>query len=373
MAGNMGELQNRKILFLIPTLKSGGAERVMATLANEWCKENDITFLLFDNEIFYYIEPEVHVKYMGLMPRKGKWNRRFSIPVVEHKRCRYIYDEIKNGQYDFVLSFCGTTNIFASIVSILQKDKKIIVSERANLASESRLMRMFAYCLYRKTKAVICQNNKTREHFVQWNFRNHLLVLPNPVNFSDIPDKRCHDFRKEIVTVGRLCKEKNHKLLIEAFSEVSNDYPEYILKIYGEGELKKELRDMIWGMGLDSKVKLMGTSKKVMEYVDQSAVFVLSSDTEGFPNALVEAMAVGMPVISSRFATGVAEELITDGENGYLFNVGDRAGLVSALRKLLAREGEFLSFADKNRKVAEQYRDSVIAARWLSDIDRICS
>lgn len=361
----------RKILLLIPSLGAGGAERVMVTLANEWSKKNDVTFMVFnDGTSFYDLEPKVHVKGMNLMPGKGRLVRSFSIPIMEYKRFRYLYKEVKNEQYDFVLSFCWTMNVMASLVSILQKDKTIVISERSDPTKYPKWLQALICYFYQKNTAVVCQTNIVKEYFLKRNFKNNLLVLPNPVNFADIPTERCVDFNKEIVTVGRLHKAKNHKLLIDAFNEISRKYPQYLLKIYGMGELEKELRDQIESLGLCNKVKLMGTKKRVMYEVNSSAIFVLASNHEGFPNALIEAMAVGMPVISSRFAT-IADDLIVEGENGYLFEVGNKDSLVYALEKMLGREGDFLDFAEKNRKVAEQFRDSDVAEKWLDEIVKL--
>lgn len=367
----MGVEYLKKILLLIPSLGAGGAEHVMVTLANEWSKENDVTFMVFDDGTsFYYLEPKVCVNGMNLMPRKGKLVRKLSIPIIEYKRFRYIYKEIKNGKYDFILSFCWTMNVFASLVSILQKDKTLIVSERSDPTKYSKLLQILICYLYKKNLAVVCQTGIVKEYFLKRNFHNNMLILPNPVNYTDIPTERCINFKKEIVSVGRLDEAKNHKLLIEAFNEISQKYPEYSLKIYGMGKLEKELRNQIDNLGLGNKVKLMGTKKKVMYEVNSSAIFVLASNHEGFPNALIEAMAVGMPVISSRFAT-IADDLIIEGENGYLFEVGNKNSLVDALEKMLDREDEFLDFAEKNRKVAEQFRDSDVAERWLEEIDKL--
>lgn len=358
-----------KILLLIPSLHAGGAERVMTTLANEWSKENSVTLMVFnDGESFYDLSDRVKLKPLNLMPQKEGIQRYFSIPGIEINRYRSISNEIKQGNYDFVLSFTYTTNMLVSIASDFLRGQKILISERNDPYSYSAAIQKHICWAYKKCKAVICQNKQVKHYFKKHNFHNDLLVLPNPVNFADIPKERPTHIKKEIVTVGRLIPQKNQKLLIEAFDAIKDDYPDYSLKIYGEGPLENELTELIKERKLEDKAYLMGTRQKVMYEVNQASVFVLPSDFEGFPNVLIEAMGTGLPVISSDFKTGVAKSLIRSDQNGYLFRVGDKQDLIDKLRLLLNREDEFLVMGKINKKIAENFEDKKIADKWLKGI-----
>jgi glycosyltransferase involved in cell wall biosynthesis len=358
-----------KILLLIPALNAGGAERVMVTLANEWSKTEDVTLMVFnDGRCFYKIDEKVRIKPLNTMPKQNGLERRLSILPVEIRRYKAICSEIKNGSYDFVLSFCFTTNVFASLAAMKAKDKKIIVSERNDPYRYARYVKLLVNVLYRKCTMVVCQNDEVKRYFRKHKFRNKLVVLPNPVNFEDIPEERPKHIADEIVTVGRLIEQKNHKLLIDAFKEIKDIYPTYNLKIYGEGPLEEELRQYIKKEKLEDRVFLMGTRKRVMYEVNNSSVFVLSSDFEGFPNVLIEAMATGLPVISTDFKTGVARGLIKGEKNGYLFEVGNKEALVDRLKKLLDRKEEFALIGEENRRVAARYKDDAVAKRWFEVI-----
>lgn len=355
-----------RILLLIPALNAGGAERVMVTLANEWSKDNDVTLMVFnDGSCFYSLSDRVHVKPMNLMPAGDGILRILSIPSIERKRYITIKKEILTGGYDFTLSFCYTTNLMASLVASKHKEKTIIVSERNDPSEYSGKIRFLINKLYRKCSIVVCQNSMVRDYFQVRGFKNKLLVLPNPVNFADIPTERPYNIEKSIVTVGRLIDQKNHALLIDAFADISNEYPDYTLKIYGIGPLELFLKDKIKRYNLEDKIFLMGTQKRVMFEVNKSSIFVLPSNFEGFPNVLIEAMATGMPVISSDFKTGIARELINDGVNGYLFPVGDKNNLILCIRKMLQDSENHEYMGAKNRLLAEQYKDEIIADRWL--------
>jgi glycosyltransferase involved in cell wall biosynthesis len=222
--------------------------------------------------------------------------------------------------------------------------------------------------VYRNAKTIICQNRESKEYFENKKFKSRLIELPNPVNFADVPTERPEQVADEIVNVGRLIEQKNQRLLIEAFSEISEAYPNYTLKIYGEGPLKETLSNQIREKKLQDRVFLMGTKKRVMYEVNKASIFVLSSDFEGFPNVLIEAMATGMPVISSDFKTGVARELITSDRNGYLFEVGNKDELVKKIKMLINKKSDFLLMGEENRKVAMRYKDNVIAKEWLEEL-----
>lgn len=358
-----------KILLLIPALNAGGAERVMVTLANEWSKTEDVTLMVFnDGHCFYALSEQVHVLPMNLMPEGTGISRALSIPSTEIRRFNKIYDEIKRGGYDFILSFTYTANTFACLASSLLKKETIIISERNDPYGYSKPVKMIVDNLYQKSTIIICQNKMVKNYFRRHKFKNKLIVLPNPVNFADIPDVRPKNIKKEIVTVGRLIEQKNQRLLIMAFSEIAEEFPEYTLKIYGEGPLEKDLRTLISNLDLEKRVFLMGTKKRVMYEVNNASVFVLPSNFEGFPNVLIEAMATGLPVISSDFKTGVARKLIKNDQNGYLFEVGNEDDLIKKLKLMLNRENEFIQMGEKNRKIAERYKDDVVAESWLRKI-----
>lgn len=362
----------KKVLLLIPALNAGGAERVMVTLANNWANDNDVTIMVFSNgECFYELSKKVRVIGMNIFPSKGKIARLFTIPFVELKRYKKVYNEIKNTDYDFILSFCCTTNFIVSIISKVQKNKNIIISERNDPNKYSKLISFLINKLYKWPKCIICQNITVKEFFLNCGFKNKLVVLPNPVNFDDIPANRPALINKEIVTVGRLVPQKNQSLLIDAFNEIKNDFPEYILKIYGIGPLEYRLKSQIATNNLENRVFLMGTQKKIMHYINKGTVFVLPSNFEGFPNVLIEAMGTGLPVISSDFQTGVAKELIKDENNGYIFEVGNKNELVDCLRKMLKREKEFIEIGKNNRKIAFEYNAENISNKWMGCINEL--
>lgn len=362
----------KNILFFIPALNPGGSERVMATLANQWSKNHTISILTLQNtSCFYHLEESVqHIK-MGLKIPQNGIGRLFLLPWVEYKRYCFLTQYLKEHKVDFILSFTTTTNLLIAFWKIFHRKQSVFLSERADPIARNWLLRILILSFYRFADAIICQNEYVKKYFLKHGFKISLPILPNPVNFQDIPMGKAPIKRRQIVTVGRLTTQKNHRLLIESFSELAQEYPQYALKIYGVGPLKNALEQQIKKLKLQNRVFLMGSKKRVMFDVQQSDIFVLPSDFEGFPNVLIEAMACGMPVISSDFPTGVARQLIKDGENGYLFPVGNKAVLIRTLKKMLVCSDKWAEMGKMNRKIAKQYTAEEVATNWMATIHRI--
>lgn len=361
----------KKILLLIPALNAGGAERVIVTLANEWSKENDVSLMVYnDGTCFYELSEKVRLKPLNIVFRHKGILRKLLIPYVEYKRYQGIKKEIITGKYDFVLSFCLTTNIMASFFALFHKDVSVLVSERNDPNEYSYITQKTIRRFYNWCKAIVCQNKMVKDYFTENGVSTKLIILPNPVNFKDIPAERPQEIEHSIVTVGRLIKQKNQALLIQAFNLIKDEFPDYTLKIYGIGPLKEELVDIVNQYGLNERIFFMNTAKKVMYEVNKSAVFVLPSIFEGFPNVLIEAMATGMPVVSSNFKTGIASDLIKSERNGYLFETNNLEELVGAMRQLLNRTYDFDMMGEENRKIALEYKDNKVAELWLAEIEK---
>ena len=155
-------------------------------------------------------------------------------------------------------------------------------------------------------------------------------IIPNPVQVYEYAGRIK---KKKIVSVGRLAKQKNHKLLIRAFGQISKQFPDYELWIYGEGEMRGELESLLKRKGIADKVFLPGIVKDVHHQIADALVFVLSSDYERLSNALLEAMIMGLPCISTNCAG--ADEVIQNGKNGIIVPVGDKDGLARAIAGIL--------------------------------------
>ena len=191
-------------------------------------------------------------------------------------------------------------------------------------------------------------------------------VILNPLETAGFPT---HDFtseKKEIVTVGRLEPQKNQKILIDAFSKIANDFLDYDLTIYGEGSLRPELEQFVQSKGLQNRVILPGSKNRIQEHIKDAALFVLSSDYEGIPNALIEAMAIGLPCISTDCSPGGARELINDGENGIIVDCGNSDALAKAMVSLLEDRKKAQEMGINAKKICRRADKDLVCDRWLT-------
>lgn len=199
------------------------------------------------------------------------------------------------------------------------------------------------------------------------------VVIPNPLfNVSGMSPERYEGEReKTIVSVGRLNSQKNQAMLIKAFAAVRPEFPEYRLKIWGEGTERGALEALIKSLGIGDFVSLPGNTDKVFEEIYKDSLFVLSSDFEGMPNALMEAMALGLPCVSTDCPCGGPKDLIENGVNGALINVGDETALAEAMRKLLADTEKANEMARKAMAIRSTHAMEAICERWLEYFRKI--
>ena len=345
---------------------NGGAERVMATLANGLIeKDYEVLILtLTTNESFYKLNNKVRIIGSNYQISKDNKLKRWLDMVTNGlKSLNFFRKTVKSWQPNVTVSFLTHTNIIALLVKLIHPKLKLIVSERAEPRERGKITQFIIKKLYPKANIIICQSKLVSKFFTEGQDAN-IRVIENPVNEDSIPDALPNIHRKVIVGVGRLFPQKNFDLLIDSFNDISNDFPEHKLEIYGEGFLREKLQNKIFSYGLSDRVSLMGVKHNVMKEVCDSELFVLSSDFEGFPNALVEAMASGLPVISTDFSTGVARDLIGQ-ENGIIIPIRDQLALTKAMRTILSSDKLRIEMSKNNSELREKLSVDKILNKWI--------
>jgi glycosyltransferase involved in cell wall biosynthesis len=321
--------KSKKIVFIGFLPGFGGAEKSMIMTANGLSKlGNDVTVIsLKDNNVVYEIDKQV--KYIFIPDHKGKKIRK------QLNRFLDLKNKLAEIKPDIVISFWLQPAIFAAVLSKFI-GFKVIYSERGDPTDEEYkgFLGVLRYIFFKLIDRFVFQTQGAKQCFSK-SVQDKSVVINNPVyikyNNYNIPQKR----RKVIVNVGRLHKQKNQKLLINAFAKISDTFPEYTLEIYGDGELKVNLEKQIEQLNLKNRVILKGTTKHLFDEIMDASLFVLSSDYEGMPNALMEAMALGIPCISTDCKPGGARELITDGKNGLITKRGSVDNLAQAMKYML--------------------------------------
>ncbi len=353
-----------KILFFIPRMGGGGAERVVANLANEFDKRGNsvVIYTPTDNKSFYRLNPNVKIWGENYYVSKKKLLRQITL-LFNGIRLWFSYKRrIDQEKPDIIISFLTETNCIA----LMHKYKKckLIVSERNDPTRYNKVVQTLIKKIYPRANVLVCQSKKVSEYF---NCR-HSVVIPNPIDNKNIPDAYIGERMKVIVGVGRLTNQKNFANLINAFSKLNSRFDDYKLEIYGEGPLRRNLENLIAELNLNDKVKLMGAHKDVLRQINNAALFVMSSDYEGYPNALAEAMAIGLPVISTDFYSGVARELILE-NNGLIVPINDSAALTKAMENLLDDPEKLKKLSAENVKIREKLSISNIADKWFEIIN----
>lgn len=323
----------RKILFYISNLTCGGAERVVCNLANYFCELNYDVVVLTDR----IDEGEFELKNAV---------KRIVLPSYEDgRRGQNVVKRLKDIRNVFILEHPGVVISFASkcnmkaLLAGMFTGIDIIPSVRSDPHREynGKTKELFAKFLFLSARATIFQTEKARRFF--WKkTRDHSIILWNPLNNKFIKPLYEGARKNEIVSVGSLRAVKNHEMLVRAFAKISPRIPDVTLTIYGDGELREHLIKVAEECGVASQFSLPGICDDLENRIRESRVFVLSSNVEGMPNALMEAMALGLAVISTDCPCGGPAQLIESGKNGFLVPVGDVEALAEKLLLVLSNK-----------------------------------
>lgn len=345
-----------KIVFVLPDMAGGGTERVVALLSNELIKRGyPVSILLFaGSRTAYPLDERVDIFVAG-ETSGGK----ISVRLKRLKAMRRFYKDNK-GCYIFAFSAMGA--VF-SAVAAFGVPHRMLVSERNDPSRyEHGFVRNIAYG---RAEKLILQTEDMRRLFPE-KLRKKAVVIPNPVS-EDMPSPYKGERKKRVVSVARLQPQKNHKLLIAAFADFVKQFPDYELHIFGVGELEEELRRQAEVLQIEKKVLFRGFSSNIKEDIWDSAMFVLSSDYEGISNSMIEALAMGVPVVSTDCPVGGSRSYIKNNESGILTPVGDKDALAAAMKKI-AGNPEFAKVLSENgAKIKETYSLRRIADKLLEE------
>lgn len=358
-------MEKTKICLVISSLRNGGSERVMSELANSWCtKENIEVFLILltNQERFYEIDSRVKV----VTPSRNYNNFFLSKTLYKIWILYFIRSSCRNIKPKTVLSFNERYNNIV-LLSLLGTKIKTFVSDRNNPDMNiGRVHHFLRNRLYRKCSGIIAQTEAAK--FVLNNNTNNknIKVIPNPLrNISAGMDGSSSKKKKIILNVGRNVPQKNQLELLEIFSQCN--YKDWKLKILGNGPLHQELIEKTRDLNLQQHVQILDFSKEIDTFYSEATIFAFTSLYEGFPNALVEAMAHGLPCISYDCPTGPAD-IIKDGVNGFLVRLNDKKQFQKKLNNLIDSKALRESISIESIKVNQKYALKEITDNYLNFI-----
>ena len=353
-----------KIMILSPTLTHAGAERVIANLANKFAElGHDIEIYLYlDLPVWYEIDKRIKITVEEKLLKKTN--------LVNRMRFRRKY--IRNNQADVVLSFLAPFNM-VNIVTVFGLKTPLIVADRNDprCIPVNPVIRAFRNFLYRFSDGAVFQSNNNKAYFSK-TVQKKSAVIFNPIDLKEYKGCAFNSPKKlEIVSVGRLIKQKNPMMFLNAFARICNDFPNHSLVFYGDGDMKDEISEAAEKLGISNRISLPGAVKNVFEEIKTASLYVMTSEYEGMPNALLEAMCLGLPVISTKVSGAV--DVIENGENGLLVECGNVGQLADAMKNLLSDSSKNDAFRQKAVLLADKLDNDSIANQWLEFIKEICS
>lgn len=352
----------KTIAFVIPSLSSGGAERVVSTLSNELIKDFNVVIINFGtNTPFYQLDDRIKLLYCRekIEPSKNFWES-LKLNYGLYKRVSAIF-KIEN--VDLGIGFMTTANVLAIMAAKANKIP-VLISERIDPvhATTPLAWKHIKKWVYPKTNYLIVQTEQIKKFFAKRMSETKLLILPNPLSNELSPNNSGNPPRKNIIlNVGRLSNQKGQDNLIKAFANL-NPF-QWELVIVGEGPKREAYEKLIGDFGMEEKISLVGQIKNISEYYNSAKIFAFTSHFEGFPNALIEAMHMGLACISTDCPTGPSE-LIINGENGFLIQVNDEKTLSEKLSILINDKKLIESYSIAAQKSTQKFKVESVSKEW---------
>jgi len=358
---------------VISSLGAGGAERVMSNMANYWAGKGwTVTLITLGgkNADFYHLDEQVFRVALGVASRS-----RGAIDAIVNnfRRILALHKAINCCQADAVISFMDRTNVL-TMLAIGFCRTPIIVCERTDPRQFGigKIWDSLRNLLYPKAAALVVQTPDVLQWAVDRVGEKKAFVIPNFVNIKvDQPSRDITVLPQHfILGVGRIGIEKGFDLLMRAFINICGNHPEWSLVILGEGSERLSLEAMAKEQGIENRIFLPGLHHNPIEVMAKASIFVLPSRYEGFPNALIEAMACGLPVISFDCPSG-PREIIRHGIDGILVPPEDVTALADSMNDLIAHPEKRERLASRAIEIIDRFGENRIMSMWEDLVFRV--
>lgn len=350
----------KKIIIVSHSAGGGGSQRVAVLLANHLAKEgHDVTFYaIHSDKREYELDGRVYYTYVGTIKSPVK---QFNQII----RAWRLKEYIQKMSFDVMISFV----YLEGFLLIGNHSLKKIYSLRNDPTRfySAGFFKKLLFSIYRDADYVVFQTPDARDYFDE-SIQRHGVLIENPIK-QDLPVWNEKNHNDEIVAACRISKQKNLKMLIDAFQIVLQKNTKYSLAIYGEGELLEQLRMYVTEKGLNKYIEFRGQSSDIYEIMSNSALFVSSSDYEGISNSMLEAMAIGLPVVCTDCPVGGARMFIEDGKNGFLSPVNDAEQFAEKILIALDGKTNLHSISTQAQMVRQKLSDDVIYQKWIDIVE----
>ena len=364
----------RKIVFHLNCLEQGGAERVVTNLANRFASEGYQVIIATEwyGENEFQIDPEVRRVHVGL--REGDEKKNHIIQFL--LRIKYLRQFIKTEKPDILIPFARKA-LYRGLTAAYFIKMPILISVRTDPAGhyEERSDKLQIPILFPRADGCVFQTEGAREFFAPRLQDNSRIIL-NPINDKYIGVPEPKERSKTVVQSGRLVDFKNQPMLIRAFVKVHEKHPDYDLKIYGGDSYdgtKEILEDLIRQNGAQDYIHLMGASDSLEKDLADAALFAFTSDWEGLPNALMEAMALGLPIVATDCPCGGPRTIMTHEVDGLLIPIKDEQALVDGINRLIENPELASRLGRQAGKIAEKANGQAVFKQWRDYIEELCA
>lgn len=370
-------MTRQTIIIFTAHLKMGGAERVASVMANYWAEQDKHIILLTQDKAehdFYSLNKKITRIGMGLLNE----STRIKDAIFQNINRVVLFRKlIKQYKPRAIISFLPNSNILA-IVSSIGLKIPIIVSERSNPYQDplGSIWKKLRRLTYKYAASVVIQTEGSLDWAQEFIPANNISIIPNPVwaKFPKTPKNLLIPLPKGtlIFAMGRLSEEKGYDKLIRAFAKISGKHLEAYLIILGEGHLRSELEAIISKEKLQNRVLLPGKLEKPHDIIAKGDIIALSSRYEGFPNALLEGMSLGLAALSFDCPSGPSE-LIENEKTGLLIPPDNMDAMVSGMDYLLSNPNLTKEMAEQAKKVKQKFAIEKIMNDWENLIDKVSS
>lgn len=364
----------RKIVFHLNNLEHGGAERVVTTIANYFANLGNTVYIATEETVKgeFSVNEKIQRIHVGLSEKQREASRIKKYVA----RIKNLNEFIKKETPDIVIAF-GTKANYRAIMAAAFTKIPVIISVRLNPFQHYANLRdkIMIAMLYPKAAGNVFQTEGAKRFFSK-KIQHCSRVILNPVNDKYIGLPKQTTRRKTVVQSGRLVDFKNQLMLIEAFMQVHQKHPDYKLEIYGGDShdgTKELLEASIERNGAGNFISLMGDSDVLETQLIDASVFAFSSDYEGLPNALMEAMALGIPIVATDCPCGGPRTLIQDGENGLLVPIKDAGAMAAGINRLIEDRELAERLGENARHIADIANTESICKQWEDYIEFLCS
>ena len=368
--GPGGGARGRRVAIVLPGLRAGGSEHVVTFLSDRLVRLGyDVTIINFETgeePPYYPVDDRVRIRYLG---RPVMRRSRLGGALAIARRIGDLREALREARPDLVLSFLTRTNI-QTLAAARGLGCPVIVSERNNPVRQNpgRVWRALRRLAYPRAAGLITMTRGALECFPKA-ARRRGWVIPNMSDFAHF-EPQPHPGAPVLCAVGRLTHQKGFDLLLAAFARIANRFPDWTLRIWGEGPDRAALEAQVATLGLGDRVELPGVTDRPGEWIETSDAFVLSSRFEGWGLVLGEAMAAGLPCVSYACPFG-PEDMITDGEDGLLARDGDVADLAEQLARVLGDAALRDRLGAAAKASSRRFEPDRIGERWEAVIEGI--